>query len=179
MKSDQDPEEHKMGEQDSSLPPVSYHVTDSYVTAIIGGPKPDEEAPPEGLKGFWELIPGAQKDAILKEQLIDALKTDVQSVDFLVSAIQDVDNLDYRAFLLMLCWETGLDMSKHLDYFTGLAAVVTNPLEMLELQTIIQEINPADDKRKAAHALLRNAMESKTDPVVKEIMADLVYFLES
>jgi hypothetical protein len=173
-------EKDKKDKQEEGLPPIAYHVTDNYVTAIIGGGDKQKDADvPKGLAGFWDLLAGATKDVILKEQLIDALKEDKESVDFLVNAIQDEDNKAFRPILLSLCWESGLDMHKHLNYFAGLAVETNDPMLLLELQTIIQDINPQDKERKTLAVELGKAAALKSDSVSKEIMNDLVYFLES
>ncbi|MFI5150150.1 MAG: hypothetical protein ACHQRM_10495 [Bacteroidia bacterium] len=168
----------KNEEQEEGLPPVSYHVTDSYVTAIIGGEK-SKEGQPKGVEDFWNLLKGAQKDPVLREQLIDALKADIESVGFLVNEIRDEENIEYRASLLSMCWESGLDMSMHLNFFIQLAEQTNDPLQIIELQTIIQEINPQDESRTKTALSLKKAAENKTDPIVKEILLDIVYFLES
>jgi hypothetical protein len=172
-------EENETGNPD--LPPMQIHETDNYITAIIGGKKDAEgKDVKKDFSDFLEMLKAIPQDPALREQLLDMLKASPLSAEFLLEALESPLYTAYRTQLLAMCWEASIDMTTHLPYFTKLAALSNDPLMLLELQTIIQDMDLSDaTKRKTAIEVLRTAQASKADPVAKEITKDIVDFLES
>lgn len=155
--------------------------TDNYVTAIIGG---DQSGGPESkkkeFKGFLDMLIEMKQDPSLKEQLLDTLKASKNAAPFLIETIEDPGFSKFRQEVLAMCWEAGIDMTPHMDYFIRLALVYEEPLLMLEVQTIIQDMDLSDkSKRDEAIGNLRKAVSLKKDAVSKEIANDILEFLLS
>jgi hypothetical protein len=172
-------EENETGNQD--LPPMQIHETDNYITAIIGGKKDAEgKDVKKDFSDFLEMLKSIPQNPALREQLLDMLKASPLSAEFLLEALESPLYTGFRTQLLALCWEASIDMSAHLPYFTKLAALSNDPLMLLELQTIIQDMDLSDaTKRKTATEVLKLSLASKSDPIAKEMTNDIVEFLES
>jgi hypothetical protein len=165
----------------ADLPSMQIHETDNYITAIIGGKKGAEgKDVKKDFSDFLDMLKAIPQDPALREQLLDMLKGSPLSAEFLLEALESPLYAGFYTQLLALCWEASIDMTAHLPYFTKLAARSNDPLMLLELQTIIQDMDLSDaTKRNTALEVLTAALPSKTDPVAKEITRDIVDFLES
>jgi hypothetical protein len=172
-------EEQDGEEQD--LPPFRIHETDNYMTAIIGGRQDNAgEETKSGFTGFYDMLTADTRDPLLHEQMLDVLKESPNAVEFLLEALESARYAKFKKDLLAMCWEAGIDMSKHLAYFIKMTCESNDPLLLIELQTIIQEMDLSDAVSvKKAVAELKQSLEAKTDPIGKEIVNDLIYFLES
>jgi hypothetical protein len=166
---------------EDSIPPIRIHETPNYITAIIGGkPEDEKEEPIKGLSRFMEMLPAAQKDAALKEELLEALKESTDSGEFLLKAIGSAEGAPYTRELLAMCWEAGIDMTKHLAFFTELAVLSNDSFILLEVETVIQDMDLSNAiLRKAALERLVASLSGKAEGLPKEITLDIIHFLES
>jgi hypothetical protein len=168
-------------EDEPILPPIRIHETENYITAIIGGKQETkEEEQQKGFAGFYDMLSAVTRDPVLHEQMLDVLKESPLAEEFLMEAFDSPRYAGFLKELLAMSWEAGIDMSKHLLYFTAMTCRSNDPLLLIELQTIIQEMDLSDETtRKQAVKEIKASLSSKTDPVSKEIVKDLLYFLES
>jgi hypothetical protein len=165
-------------ESDERIPPVRIHETENYITAIIGG-DPASAEDMTGFSGFMKLLPASQSEPLVKEQMITILKETPDAAKFLLGAIGSTENVSYRKELLAFCWEAAVDMTGHIGYFATLAAASNDPFILLEVQTIVQDMDLSDNiSRKAALEILVRSLPQK-DEIAREILNDLVAFLES
>jgi hypothetical protein len=165
--------------EEPSLPPFKVVETDNYVTAIIGGESPSVSGKKE-FKGFLEMLADMKTDPSLKEQLLDTLKASKSAAAFLIETLDNPDFNQYKQEVLAMCWEAGIDMTAHLNYFINFAASLEEPLLVLEVQTIIQDMDLSNKAlRDAAILKLKKAIPSKKDEVSKEIANDILEFLLS
>jgi hypothetical protein len=167
-------------EGDEELPPIRIHETDNYITAIIGGKPPEAETEDiKGFSGFAKLLPSVQNDPVVKEQLLDILKETPDAAAFLLKEIQNPANRAYLKELLAMCWEAALDMTPHLPYFTKVAATSNDAFVLLEVETIIQDMDLSDSiKRRAALEVLVGSLPGR-ESLPGDIVRDIVAFLES
>jgi hypothetical protein len=174
-----DDEDQEQGED--ALPPMEIHETENYITAIIGEKKAaDEVEDKKGFPGFFDMISSETPDPAVREQLLDILKSSPQAVEFVISALQSTRYAAYQKNLLAMCWEAGLQLSPHLAYFADLAAASDDPMVLIEVQSVIQEMDLSEPlSRLAAKAVIEKSLEQKKDPVSIEILKDLIYFLDS
>ncbi len=172
-------EENKAEGQD--LPKMQIHETDNYITAIIGGKQKEAENDvKKDFTDFLDMLKALPQDPALREQLLDILKESPLSAEFLLEALESPLYTAYRNQLLAMCWEAGIDMTAHLPYFTKLAASSNDPLALLELQTIIQDMDLSDaTKRNTAIEVLKISLPLKTDDFSREIIKDILDFLQS
>jgi hypothetical protein len=167
--------------ESENIPPVRIHETENYITAIIGGGNTDPEKETGNVfSGFLDMLPTAQNDPLMKEQLLDVLKESPSAAELIIAALDSEEFVSYHKELIAMCWEAAIDMTAHLDYFVRLAAESSNPFILLEIQTVIQDMDLSDAvKRKAAIEILVASLASKEDEVSREIANDIVAFLES
>jgi hypothetical protein len=146
-----------MSKEEANKPEPIFHFGDNFSSAYFG------EVPPEIsgaqnpgtdaklISNFIDLLTNPDK----KDLRTDALETirNAKAQQFLVDLIAMPDQEKNQRDLVMACWETGLDFSAHLIFFTKLVVNCGYPVA-LEAMTVIEEMHVLKDIQ-----LIKNALE--------------------
>lgn len=132
-------------EKDQSVPEPVFQLTDNFSSAYFGK-LPDavtgEHASANDQKLISNfialLIDPAHRD--LKSDVLSILRT-AKSDQFLVDLLSMKQYAKHRRELLMACWESGLDFTKHSEFFcTIVASPDSSNEEILEAITVLEEM---------------------------------------
>lgn len=134
-------------------------------------------------KGTEQIIPDLvgllreNKDHFIRKNIREIL-SDIKSPlsgELIIEQIREPKNQEIRPLLLSICWESGVDMKKYLDFFVELAAT-GDFYVAVEVNTIIGEIEPPVDKEilKNAKAILAKALRKnmgEKEPILENIQS--------
>lgn len=152
----------------ASIDPAKFFNEAEYNTLKIGS----EDG------GKKETDPVKQLLAILnskavgeKDKALELLKKE-KAVTFLMDAIRDAKNPRNKALLIAACWESGMDLSSHLDLFAELAHDEDLFVSM-EAITVISE-NMGGIKAAQAQQLVNVLNKASEDHFNATLILDLV-----
>jgi hypothetical protein len=128
-------------EDENITPDPVYHESDNYVSAYFG-------EVPEYIKPVQKQDKSLQSTVIAlvtdprnrehRQEVLNTLKNN-NARELLITLLQDKDYRKYRKDILAVCWETGIDFSADLDFFTGFL-FDPDPQIVLEANTVIEEM---------------------------------------
>ncbi|HTL81881.1 MAG TPA: hypothetical protein VL651_09270 [Bacteroidia bacterium] len=167
----------KENDKGEKIPEPVFHESENFMSAYFGK-VPDAVLNQSATKPDMKLISSlvAQlTDPNQKETRIQVLSMlrDAQAQDLIVSIIAMKEYIKHRAALIASAWESGLDFSKHLDFFIDLAldpdfiiclescTVITENMDGPFDATLLKEANGKLEKASATHREL-------IDPVVEK-----------
>jgi hypothetical protein len=131
-------------EEDNSTPEPFFHQSENFSSAYFGEvPEHIRPAAPGNNKQLMANIISLLSDPRNRELREDALNLlrENNAADLLVTMIGMKEYAKNRLELLTACWESGLDFSAHLVFFTSLSLEKNIPDEqLLEILTIINEM---------------------------------------
>lgn len=87
-----------------------------------------------------------------------------ESLPALLGTILDTNNKEFQAVLVSACWESGLDCTKYLEFFTDLA-IRTDYLVCLECLTVIENMPGPFDMIQLENSIskIKVAMDEDTE----------------
>lgn len=137
-----------MSKEESPKPEPIFHFSDNFSTAYFGKVPPEisgaqnPAADAKLISNFIDLLTNPDK----KDLRQDALETirNAKAQQFLVDLISMPEQQKHQRELVMACWETGLDFSNHLIFFSNLVVNCEYPVA-LEAITVIDEMHLLTD----------------------------------
>ncbi len=156
-----------------------FHLSEDFSSAYFGA-VPDKLArskdPADDAKlinNFIDLLTNPDKKD-LRPDALDIIRNS-KGQQFLVDLIALPQYEKHQRELVMACWETGLDFSTHLIFFTNLVVNCGYPVA-LEAITVIDEMQVLTDTTKVAEALnmlSSNSLSPEKQALVSETVARL------
>lgn len=131
-------------DDENQAPEPFIHESENFISAYFG--KVPEHIAPESPKNDKQLMStiisllADPRNRELREDALNLLREN-QAADLLVTMLEMKEYKKNRLELLTACWESGLDFSTHLGFFSGLAIEKGLKDEhLLEILTIIGEM---------------------------------------
>lgn len=165
----------------NKIDPV-YHFNENFSSAFFG----DNPAEVSGAKNpatdarlinnFIDLLTNPDKKD-LKQEALDIIRN-AKAQQFLVDLISMPEQEKHRRELVMACWESGLDFSSHLIFFTKLVVNCGYPVA-LEAITVIDEMHVLTDAlntNKAIEILSSPSLTADKQALVSETLERLTNF---
>jgi hypothetical protein len=152
-----------MSKEESKKNEPFFHLSEDYSSAFFGsipGKVSAENSAADNAKlisNFIDLLTNPDKKD-LKQDALDIIR-DAKAHQFLVDLIARPDQKKHQRELVMACWETGLDFSTHLIFFSNLVVNCEYPVA-LEAITVIDEMHVLTDASQVAEAL--NILQSSS-----------------
>ncbi len=150
--------------QEEKVPDPVFHFSDNFSTAYFGNIPPEvsgEKNPSDDAKLINNFI-GLLTNPEHRVEKLDALNIirQANAQQFLVDLISMPKFEKHQKELVMACWESGLDFSAHLIFFTNLVVNCGYPVA-LEAVTVIDEMLNLTD-----HSILQQGIEILSDPEI-------------
>lgn len=135
--------------QEEKVPDPVFHFSDNFSTAYFGNIPPEvsgEKNPSDDAKLISNFI-GLLTNPEHRIEKLDALNIirQANAQQFLVDLISMPKFERHQKELVMACWESGLDFSTHLIFFTNLVVNCGYPVAM-EAITVIDEMLVINDR---------------------------------
>jgi hypothetical protein len=117
---------------------TKYFNNKEYATLIVGNDKEKKEKSDQNLS-ITELL--QSREPGMKTEALKMLKSNDGKGILLASLASAKGNSDKKV-LLAACWESGIDFSDDIDFFTTLLSIEKNTEVLLEVVTVIEENLP-------------------------------------
>jgi hypothetical protein len=129
----------------------------------------------EQIKNLVEVLSSSSRED--KDEALRILKKE-EGQELLLHAIAKEEFRDHRAVLIAACWESGLDFTKHFDFFLYLS-LNADYLSSLEAITVIENIEGKipDELKKLALEKLNEAIAAGNEK--SDLFRDLIETLNS
>lgn len=158
-----------------------FHLGDNFSSAFFGK-VPDDIATGQSspqdralIASFITLLTDPSQRELKTEAL--AILRNNKAQEFLVNLIKSDEYAQYRKELIAACWESGLDFSSYLIFYTGLVINCEYP-EALEAITVIDEMHNLTDIREREKAI--EMLSSPDLPTDKQLLTEnTLQFLRS
>jgi len=160
----------------------AYHFNENFSSAFFGHVPPEVSGaknPASDAKlisNFIELLTNPEQKDLKHEALEIIRKANAQQ--FLVDLISMPAQHKHQRELVMACWETGLDFSNHLIFFSNLVVNCGYPVA-LEAITVIDEMRILSDAlivKKSTEILSSSSLSPDKQALVSETLERLSNF---
>lgn len=166
---------------EEKVPDPVFHFSDNFSTAYFGNIPPEvsgEKNPSDDAKLISNFI-GLLTNPEHRIEKLDALNIirEAKAQQFLVDLIAMPKFEKHQKELVMACWESGLDFSSHLIFFTNLAVNCEYPVAM-EAITVIDEMLLLND-RTILDKVIELLSDSSLSPDKQLLISDTLARLRS
>lgn len=159
-------------------PKPFFHLSENFSSAYFG-PVPEGAdtalADAKTIANFISLLTDSNHRERKSEVL--AILNNNKAQQFLVNLIADPSHKKHQYELIMACWESGLDFSEHLIFFSELV-LNCEYLSALEALTVIDEMQNLTDIQNLKNAVKILSSDSLSSDKQKLAKATLAHLME-
>lgn len=159
-----------LDDDDEKLDPQKFFNEEEYSTLIVnreGFSKKDND-----IADLIESILDKEVSRAELETIFSKLK-EKNAKKILVDSIKSADKISEKAKLVAACWESGLDFSEDILFFTKLACSSDFSLAMEALTVVENSESPIDEETLSKAIELVQSSESKNKSILEDLVSTL------